>query len=59
VERSKRVKMNRPGGKQPAEGGIRPLWGRLQLEIKAQILVLTTGRLRRKKKACKTGITFR
>jgi len=21
-------KMNRPGGKQPVEGGIRPLWGR-------------------------------
>ena len=23
--------MNRAGEKQPAEGGIRPLWGRLQL----------------------------
>ena len=23
--------MNRPSGKQPAEGGIRPLWGRRQL----------------------------
>jgi len=23
--------MNRPGGKQPAEAGIRPLWGRRQL----------------------------
>jgi len=27
VERSKRVKMNRAGGKQPVEAGIRPLWG--------------------------------
>ena len=26
--------MNRPGGKQPAEARIRPLWGRRQLEIK-------------------------
>jgi hypothetical protein len=26
--------MNRPGGKQPAAAGLRPLWGRRQLEIK-------------------------
>ena len=26
--------MNRTDGKQPAEAGIRPLWGRRQLEIK-------------------------
>ena len=34
VERTKRIKMNRPAGKQPAEARIRPLWGRRQLEIK-------------------------
>jgi len=34
VERTKRVKMNRPAGKKPAEARIGTLWGRRQLEIK-------------------------
>ena len=34
VERTKRVKMNRAGGKKPAEAKIRPLLGLCQLEIK-------------------------
>ena len=34
MERAKRVKMNRAGGKKPAEARIRPLLGRRQLEIK-------------------------
>jgi len=34
VERAKRFKMNRAGGKKPPEARIRPLWGQRQLEIK-------------------------
>ena len=34
AERTKRVKMNNPAGKKPAEAKIRPLLGLCQLEIK-------------------------